>query len=130
MNKYSKIQGPRFQRYYIIARDQQSYLHGTSFQSSPKISRMLITTPFACTESLQHRTVAILVINILIFFSTTQNSHSNGRAVWFGKNKNVLAFGLGLGISSGHASANLTGYLRSLCVPCAYSRKPIVVFAH
>ena len=41
--KYTKIQGPRFQRNYIIARDQKSDLHGTSFQSSPKISRMLIT---------------------------------------------------------------------------------------
>ena len=41
--KYTKIQGPRFQRNYIIARDQKSYLQGTSFQSSPKINRMLIT---------------------------------------------------------------------------------------
>ena len=41
--KYKKIQGSRFQRNYIIARDQKSDLHGTSFQSSPKINRMLIT---------------------------------------------------------------------------------------
>ena len=34
---------PRFQRNNIIARDQKSDLHGTSFQSSPKINRMLIT---------------------------------------------------------------------------------------
>ena len=33
---YKKIQGPRFQRIYIIARDQRSDLHGSSFQSSPK----------------------------------------------------------------------------------------------
>ena len=43
--KYTKIQGLRFQRNYIIARDQKSDLHGTSFQSSPKISRILITKP-------------------------------------------------------------------------------------
>ena len=43
--KYTKIQGPRFQRNYIIARDQKSDLHGMSIQSSPKISRMLITRP-------------------------------------------------------------------------------------
>ena len=44
MYKYTKIQGPRFQRNYIIARYRKSDLHGTSFQSSPKINRMLITT--------------------------------------------------------------------------------------
>ena len=43
--KYTKIPGPRFQRNYIIAIDQESDLHGTSFQSSPKINRMLITRP-------------------------------------------------------------------------------------
>ena len=37
MYKYTNIQVPRFQRNYIIASD----LHGTSFQSSPKINRML-----------------------------------------------------------------------------------------
>ena len=31
--KYTRIQGPRFQRNYIIARDQKFDLHGTSFQS-------------------------------------------------------------------------------------------------
>ena len=66
--KYTKIQGPRFQRNYIIARDQKSDLHGTSFQSSPKINRMLITRPFAYNESLQHPTIAVLLIKILIFF--------------------------------------------------------------
>ena len=40
-----KIQGPWFQRNYIIARDEKVILHGTSFQSSPKITRMLITKP-------------------------------------------------------------------------------------
>ena len=43
MYKYTKIQGPRFQKNYIIAIDQESDLHETSFQSSPKINRMLIT---------------------------------------------------------------------------------------
>ena len=33
----------RFQRRYIIARDQKSDLHGTSFPSWPKINRMLLT---------------------------------------------------------------------------------------
>ena len=41
--KNTKIQGPRFQRNYIIERDQKSDLHGRSFQSSLKINRMLIT---------------------------------------------------------------------------------------
>ena len=60
---------------YIIARYQKSDLHGTSFQSPPKINCMLITRPFASNESLQHPqalgqhpTVAILLIKILIFF--------------------------------------------------------------
>ena len=63
-----KIQGPRFQRNYIIARDQKSDLHGTAFQSSPKINRMLIARTFAYNESLQHPTIAFLRIEILIFF--------------------------------------------------------------
>ena len=58
MYKYTRIQRPRFQKNYIIARDQKSDLHGTSFQSSPKINRMLITRPFAYNESLQHPTIA------------------------------------------------------------------------
>ena len=66
--KYTKIQGPRFQRNNIIARDQKSDLHGTSFQSSPKINRMLITRPFAYNKSLQHPTIAVLLIKIRIFF--------------------------------------------------------------
>ena len=70
-----KIQGPRFQRNYIIARDQKSDLHGTSFQSSPKINRMLITRPFANNESLQHLTIAVLLINILIFISPLSSVH-------------------------------------------------------
>ena len=64
-NKYTEIQGPRFQRNHIIARDQKSHLHGTPFQSSPKINRMLITRPFAYNESLKHPTIAILLIKIL-----------------------------------------------------------------
>ena len=49
--KYTEIQGPQFQRNYIIARDQKSDLHGTSFESSPKINRMLIKRPFAYNEN-------------------------------------------------------------------------------
>ena len=66
--KYTKIQGPRFQRNYIIARDQKSDLHGTSFQSSPEINHMLITRQFAYNKSLQHPTISVLLIKILIFF--------------------------------------------------------------
>ena len=55
-DKYTKIQGPRFQKNYIFARDQKGDLHGTSFQSSPKINPMLITRLFAYNESLQHQT--------------------------------------------------------------------------
>ena len=68
--KYTKIQGPRFQRNYIIARDQKSDLHGMSFQSWPKINRILIKRPIniAYNESLQHPTISVLLIKILIFF--------------------------------------------------------------
>ena len=63
-----KIQGPQFQRNYIIARYRKSDLHGTSFQS-PKINCMLITR-LICnySESLQHPTITILLIKIAIFF--------------------------------------------------------------
>ena len=63
--KYTKIQKPRFQRNYIFARDQKSDLHGTSFQSSPKVNSMLITR---YNESLQHPTIAVLLMKILLFF--------------------------------------------------------------
>ena len=72
LNTCMKIQGPWFQRNYIIARDQKSDLHGTSFQSSPKINRMLITRPFAYNESLQHPTIAVLLIKILFFPTTSK----------------------------------------------------------
>ena len=55
-----KIQGPQSQRTYIIVRDQKSNLHGTSFQSSQD--------PFAYHESLQHQTIAVLLLKIPIFF--------------------------------------------------------------
>ena len=42
-------------------------LRGTSFQSSPKINRMLNTRPFTYNESLQHQTIAVLLIKSLIF---------------------------------------------------------------
>ena len=72
---YTKIQGPRFQRNNIIARDQKSDLHGTSFQSSPKINRMLITRAIChvYNKSLQHWTISVLLIKIpFFFFPTTQ----------------------------------------------------------
>ena len=75
MYKYTGIQGPRFQRNYIIARDQKSDLHGMSFQSSSKINRILITRPFAYNESLQHPNIAVLLIKILIFFRTLSSVH-------------------------------------------------------
>ena len=50
-------------------------LHGLSFQSSPKINRMLITRPFAHNESLQHPTIAVLLIKILIFFRPLRSVH-------------------------------------------------------
>ena len=59
--KYTKIQEPRFRRNYIIARYQKSDLHGLSFQSSPKINRMLITRPFAYNQSLQQPNIAVLL---------------------------------------------------------------------
>ena len=43
MYKHTKIEGPRFERNYIIAEEQKSDEHGASFQSLPKINRMLIT---------------------------------------------------------------------------------------
>ena len=59
--KYTKIQGPRFQRNYIIARYRKSDLHGTSFQSSPKINLMLIARliciQWKCTTP-DHRNIA------------------------------------------------------------------------
>ena len=66
--KYVCDRRPRFQRNYIIVRDQKSDLHGTSFRSSPKINRMFITTSFAYNESLQQPTIVVSLIKILIFF--------------------------------------------------------------
>ena len=66
--KYTKIQGPWFQRNYIIARILKSDLHGMSLQSLPKINCLLITIwPFAYNERLQHPTIAVL-LKVLIFF--------------------------------------------------------------
>ena len=67
--KYKKIQGPRFQRNYIIVRDKKVIKNGTSFQSSPKINRMLITRQYAYSESLQHPTIAVLLNKILLLLS-------------------------------------------------------------
>ena len=38
--KFTKIQGHRFQKNYIIARDKKNDLPGTSFQLSPEMNRM------------------------------------------------------------------------------------------
>ena len=40
MYKYTKIEGPRFEGNYIIAKEQKRDEHGASL---PKINRMLIT---------------------------------------------------------------------------------------
>ena len=72
--KYTKIQGPRLQRNYIFARDKKDDLHDTSFQSSPKINRVPITR-FPYNESLQHPTIAVLLITILSFFRRLSSVH-------------------------------------------------------
>ena len=79
MYKYTKLQGPRFQRNYIIAGDQKSDLHDMSFQSSPKINHMHITRPFAYNESLQNLTIAVSLIKIFFFqpLSSVHLFHSN-----------------------------------------------------
>ena len=50
-----------------------------SFQSSPKINRMLIASPFlhrfAFSESLQHPPIAVLLMKILIFFRLLSSAH-------------------------------------------------------
>ena len=65
---YTKIQGPRFQRNNIIARDQKSDLHGTSFQSARKKTACSSQDSFAYNKSLQHPTISVLLIKIPIFF--------------------------------------------------------------
>ena len=61
--KYTTIQGPELQGNYIIAcRDQKSHLDAMSFQSSPKINCMLITTPICniqSYDSLEHLTITV-----------------------------------------------------------------------
>ena len=67
---YTKIQGPRFERITLFPEIKD--LQGTSLQSSPKINPMLITKPFAYNENLQQPTIVVLLIKILILFSTIQ----------------------------------------------------------
>ena len=70
--KNTKIQRPWLQRNYIIARDQKSDLHATSFQLLPKINRVLITRPFAYNnEILQHPSIAVFFNKDSYFFPTT-----------------------------------------------------------
>ena len=68
--KYTKIQGPRFQRNYVIARDLKSDLHDTSFQSSPHCSSQ---DPFAYNESLQNPTSSLLIK--ILFFRPLSSVH-------------------------------------------------------
>ena len=71
--KNTQIQRPWLQRNYIIARDQKSDLHATSFQSLPKINRVLITRPFAYNnEKLQHPSIAVFFNKDSYFFPTTK----------------------------------------------------------
>ena len=39
------------------------------------MNRMLITRPFAYIESLQHTTIAVLLIKILVFFRPLRSVH-------------------------------------------------------
>ena len=80
--KYTKIQGPRFHRNYIIARDQKSDLHGLSFQSSPKINRMLIIRPFA---SISFPEAAILLVPVAR--SVGQSNADSGNEIAFAYNE-------------------------------------------
>ena len=68
MYKYTKLQGPRFQRNYIIAGGKKGDLHDMSLQSSLKINHMHITRPFAYNESLQNPTITVLLIKIYFFW--------------------------------------------------------------
>ena len=60
---YTKIQGPRFQRNYIIARYRKSDLHGTSFQSTTSVICMTIQT---------HTVLQKLCLGIKITTQSTQ----------------------------------------------------------
>ena len=68
MYTYTKIQRPRFQRNDIIDRYRKSDLHGTSLFSIIVENKSHVQVSFAYSESLQHPTIAILLIQILIFF--------------------------------------------------------------
>ena len=48
--------------------------HGASSQSSPKLSRMLITRPICIQWKFTTLTIEVLLIKILLFFSTTEKS--------------------------------------------------------
>ena len=61
---------------YIIANDQKSDVHGTPFQSSTKINCTGSSQDsFVYNESLQHPTIAVLLIKILIFFLPLSSVH-------------------------------------------------------
>ena len=60
---------------YIIARHQKSDLHGTSFQSSPKINCVLITRPIYMQWNFTTPTITDLLIKVLIFFRPLSSVH-------------------------------------------------------
>ena len=73
MYEKMKNQGPRFERNYIIAKEQIRDEYGASYQSSPKIHRMLIarlTMKFYPTRPVC-LSIEVIVIK-LIFFSTPE----------------------------------------------------------
>ena len=60
---------------YIIARHQKSDLHGTSFQSSPKINCVLITRPIYMQWNFTTPTITDLLIKVLTFFRPLSSVH-------------------------------------------------------
>ena len=77
-------QGPRFERNYIITREQKRYEHGASFQSSSKLNRMLITRliciqwKFATLDQLADQLVSPSKFCSLRFFLFQRNQRFQG----------------------------------------------------
>ena len=73
MYENMKNQGPRFERNYIIAKEQIRDEYGASYQSSPKIQCMLIARLTMKVYPTRPVCLSIEVIVIkLIFFSTPE----------------------------------------------------------
>ena len=66
MYKYTKLQGPQFQRNYIIAGDKKSDLHDVITIIAENKSHAHHKT-FAYNESLQNPSIAVLLIKIVFF---------------------------------------------------------------